>query len=70
LRHHVHVPDRAALAEAAELIARFGVYASSEAAIRADRSRNDGNFVNFSRWRLIEHVIVMLSDEAVEGSVH
>jgi len=70
LREHVHVPDRAALADATELIARFGVYAGSEAALRADRSRNEGNVITFSRWRLIERVIVMLADKAVSGSVH
>jgi hypothetical protein len=40
LRQHVHVPDRAALTDAAELIARFGEYAGSEAKLRADRSRD------------------------------
>jgi hypothetical protein len=70
LRRHVHIPDRAALTDAAELIARFGVFAGSEAAIRADRSRNDGNFIHFSRWRLIEQVIQMLTDEAVSDTVH
>jgi hypothetical protein len=70
LRNHVHVPDRAALSDAADLIARFGQYAASEAALRADRSRNHGNVIHFSRWRLIEQVIVMLSDEAVRDTVH
>ena len=70
LRQHVHVPDRAALADAADLIARFGVYAGAEAAIRADRSRNHGNVIHFTRWRLIERVIVMLTDEAVSDTVH
>lgn len=70
MRRHVHVPDRAALTDAAELIARFGAFAGSEAAIRADRSRSDGNFVHFSRWRLIERLIVLLTDEAVPDTVH
>ena len=70
LRQHVHVPDRAALADASDLIARFGEYAGSEAAIRADRSRNHGNFIHFTRWRLIERMIVMLTDEAVSDTVH
>ena len=70
LRHHVHVPDRAALADAADLIDRFGEYAGSEAAIRADRSRNHGNVIHFTRWRLIERMIVMLTDEAVSDTVH
>jgi hypothetical protein len=70
VRHHVHVPDRDALTDAAELIARFGEFAGSEAAIRADRSRNHGNFIHFSRWRLIEQVILMLTDDAVSDTVH
>ena len=70
LRHHVHIPDRAALTDAAELIDRFGAYAGSEAALRADKSRNHGNVIHFSRWRLIEQVIDMLTDEAVADTVH
>ena len=70
LRDHVHVPDRAALDDAAELIARFGQYAGSEAKLRADRSREHGNVVHFTRWRLIERVILMLSDDAVTDTVH
>ena len=70
LRQHVHVPDRAALEDAAELIARFGQYAGSEAKLRADRSRDHGNVIHFTRWRLIERVIVMLADEAVTDTVH
>jgi hypothetical protein len=70
LRQHVHVPDRAALDDAAELIDRFGQYAGSEAKLRADRSRDHGNVVHFTRWRLIERVILMLSDEAVTDTVH
>jgi hypothetical protein len=70
LRQHVHVPDRAALADAAELIERFGEYAGSEAALRADRSRNHGNVVHFARWRLIERMIPMLTDQAVLDTVH
>jgi hypothetical protein len=70
LSHHVHVQDRAALAEAAELIDRFGEYARSEAAQRADRSRGLGNVVHFCRWRQIERAIDMLRDEEVTGAVH
>lgn len=70
MRQHVHVPDRAALADATDLIARFGAYAGSEAALRADRSRDHGNFIHFTRWRLIERMIVMLTDQAVSDTVH
>jgi hypothetical protein len=64
------VPDRAALADASELIDRFGEFARSEAAQRADRSRDLGNVVHFCRWRQIERTIDMLRDEVVTGAVH
>ena len=70
MRHHVHVPDRAALADAAELIERFGPFAGAEAKLRADRSRDLGNFVHFCRWRQIERTIEMLQNEAVTGALH
>ncbi|HMJ93140.1 MAG TPA: hypothetical protein VK472_03470 [Allosphingosinicella sp.] len=70
MRQHVHVPDRAALDDAAELIDRFGQYAGSEAKLRADRSRDHGNVVHFTRWRLIEQLILVLAEEAVTDTVH
>jgi hypothetical protein len=70
LRHDVHLADRAALAEAANLIEKFGDFASSEAARLAGQSRDAGNVIHFCRWRQIERMIVMLSDEAVTGAVH
>ena len=59
--HHVHLPDRSAAADAAELIARYGEFAADEAAARAGRSRELGNLVHFCRWRQIERMIVLLS---------
>ncbi len=70
LSHDVHIADRAALGEAVALIERLGDFAGSEAAIRADRSRDLGNFIHFCRWRQIERMIVMLRDEAVTGAIH
>jgi hypothetical protein len=61
LQTHVHLPDRAAAADAAELIARFGAHAAVEAAARADRSRELGNLVHFCRWRQIERMILLLA---------
>jgi hypothetical protein len=61
LQNHVHLPDRAAATDAAELIARFGVHAAGEAAARADRSRELGNVVHFCRWRQIERMILLLA---------
>jgi hypothetical protein len=70
LRHHVHVADREALAEAHALIERYGEYAASEAALRADRSRSVGNVIHFCRWRQIERTIEMLSGSYVTGTIH
>ena len=67
----VHLPDAAAATDAAELIARFGVYAASEAAARADRSRDLGNVVHFCRWRQIARMIEMLSSsERADATLH
>ena len=70
MEYHVHLPDRAAAAEAAELIARFGDFAASEAAARADRSRDLGNVVHFCRWRQIERLIVLLSSDQALHTIH
>lgn len=70
MRHHVHLAGREALADASDLIDRFGDFAISEAAIRAHRSRSVGNFIHFCRWREVERMIAMLRDDAVVGAVH
>ena len=67
---HVHLPDRSAAADAAELIARFGDYAASEAAARADRSREVGNVEHFCRWRQIERMILLLAAGRSGQSLH
>lgn len=64
------ISGRPALADAAELIERFGDDAGLEAAVRAERSRDSGNVLRFCHWRQIERVIVTLSCEEVRGSVH
>ena len=64
------IHGRLALADASDLIDRFGDRASFEAAARAQRSRNDGNVVRFCHWRQIERVIVALSSEEPVGTVH
>jgi hypothetical protein len=56
----VYLSDASAAADAAELIARFGVHAASEAAVRAGRSRDLGNVVHFCRWREIERLIALM----------
>jgi hypothetical protein len=60
----------AAFTEAAQLIERFGQYAGSEAALRADRSRDMGNLIHFCRWREVGRMIDLMRNEAVSGPVH
>ncbi len=64
------ISGRPALADAAELIERFGDNAGMEAAVRAEKSRESGNLVRFCHWRQIERVIVTLRSEEVRGTIH
>ena len=70
MSNHVHLPDRAAATDAADLIARFGIHAADEAASRAAHSRDVGNVHHFCRWRQIERMIVLLSADGVERTIH
>jgi len=70
LHNQVHPIDRAALADANELIARFGEHARIEAASRADKSRIVGNVIHFCRWRQVERTIEMLGIKDPPGTVH
>ena len=70
MQPHVHLPDRAAAADAADLIARYGEYAAIEAAARADESRERGNVVHFCRWRQIGRMIEYLSTGGAEATRH
>ena len=64
------IHGRLALADAAELIERFGEEAEREAAARARRSRSDGNLARFCHWRQIERLVVALSSDEIAGTVH
>lgn len=64
------IHGRTALADASELIERFGDDAGFEAAARAEQCRDDGNVLRFCHWRHIERVIATLSSEEVHGSIH
>ena len=66
----VYLPDRSAAADAAELMTRFGDYAASEAAARADRSRELGNVIHFCRWRQIERLILLLEEGGRAQTIH
>ncbi|MFL6721740.1 MAG: hypothetical protein ACJ8FT_08060 [Sphingomonas sp.] len=64
------IHGRSALADASELIERYGDDAGFHAAALADRSRDDGNVARFCHWRQIERVIATLSCDEVRGTVH
>ena len=64
------IHGRGALTDASELIERYGDDAGFEAAIRAERSRDDGNVARFCHWRQIERVIATLACDEVRGTVH
>ena len=49
---------------------RYGEDAALEAAIRAERSRDDGNVARFCHWRQIERVIATLSSDEPLGTIH
>ena len=70
MSHQLQFQGRGALAEASDLISRFGEFAASEAAERARRSRDVGNLIHFCRWREIERIIELLRDDSVTGTVH
>ena len=64
------IHSRVALADASELIERYGEEAGRQAAERASRSRLDGNVVRFCHWRQIERVIGALSSDEITDTVH
>jgi hypothetical protein len=64
------IHGRLALADASDLIDRFGDDAGFEAAALAERSRDDGNVARFCHWRQIERVIATLSSDEVFGTIH
>lgn len=68
--HLPYLADRAELSDATDLITMFGDEAGHEAAARADRSRDLGNYLHFCRWRQIERLIVLLSVDRAIGTVH
>jgi len=68
--HLPYLADTREVADAAELIRAFGANAGSEAAARADRSRDLGNHIHFCRWRQIERLVLLMSIPRAIGTVH
>jgi len=64
------IHGRLALADASDLIDRYGEEAAFIAAARAEQSRDDGNVARFCHWRQIERVIATLSSDEVRGTIH
>jgi hypothetical protein len=62
--------DRAAFADATNLISQYGAYAGAEAAARARKSRETGNILHFCRWRQAERAVAMVVGEQVVGTIH
>ena len=65
-----YLGDAREVADADELIRSFGQDAGSEAAARADRSRDLGNHIHFCRWRQIERLVLLMSIPRAVGTVH
>jgi len=64
------IHGRLALADASDLIDRYGEQAGFEAAARARQSRNNGNIMHFCHWRQIERVIPTLTSDRASGTIH
>ena len=64
------IADRNTLDDATDLMAAFGNFAETEAALRVERSRDRGNAILFCHWRQVERLIIALHAEGVNGTVH
>lgn len=67
---HSFFADHRMLADAAELVDRFGDDAGFEAAARADKSRDVGNYLRFCHWRQTERLILVMSADRGDDTVH
>ena len=66
----LYLADASAISDADHLIATFGASAALEAASRASRSRDIGNYLHFCRWRQVERLIDLLERREAVGTVH
>ncbi|MGF1549307.1 MAG: hypothetical protein ACFBQW_02055 [Sphingomonadaceae bacterium] len=64
------IASRTAYDEASELLARYGAGAASEAALRAENSREIGNLMQFCHWRQTERAIAIMIGLDAPGEVH
>ena len=68
--HLPYLADCTEVTHATDLITVFGADAGQEAATRANRSRDLGNYLHFCRWRQIERLIALLSFDRAIGTIH
>jgi hypothetical protein len=64
------VVDREAYDFASELMESFGEAALAEAAQRAERSRDVGNHIHYTRWCRVGRAILLLGDPDPRGTLH
>lgn len=68
--HLLMFVDRRSYDDAAALIEAFGELAEEEAELRADQSRELGNYVKFCHWRQIGRVLPLLQGNQAMGTLH
>ena len=66
----LYLANAAAITDEDDLIATFGTSAALEAASRASRSRDIGNYIHFCRWRQVERLIDIMEQRVAVGTVH
>jgi hypothetical protein len=64
------VIDREAYEGAELLIEGWGEAALAEAAARAERSRDLGNHIHYTRWCRVGRAILLLGDPETNGTLH
>lgn len=64
-----YLQDLMQVSDALRFIEIYGAKAADEARLRADQYREQGNQLNFCRWRQISRLIVLLSVEHAVGTV-
>lgn len=70
LRNQLYLASGSAVADATDLIARFGAKAGGEAASRADRSRTLGNVIHYCRWRQVQRIVALFHEPDLAGTIH
>lgn len=64
------VVDRETYEGASSLMAEYGLSALAEATARAERSRDIGNHIHYTRWCRVGRAILLLEDPDPFGTLH